>query len=179
MSCTSCFWKAVAVCTGLFTPLAPVKADEPSALDQKVEELTASLIRQVQDYAASGQVERLAPKLSMMLAMDRHCELPKTLFHLVQPQITLQDLEDFNKFTDCSPEYETTILVEENQFDDFILDHPQSCEISKEDEAELEEFAEQVWAEMMLFNSARSALKTLIETAQGSGGDYSWECPPQ
>lgn len=179
MSCTLRFWQVVAVCTGLLTPLAPVKADDSSALDQKVEELTASLTRQVQDYAASGQVERLAPKLSLMLALDRHCELPQTLFHLVRPQITLQDLEDFNKFTDCSPEYETTIFIEENQFDDFILEQSQPCEIPKEDEAELEEFAERVWAEMMLFNSARSALKTLVDTAQRSGGEFSWECPPQ
>ena len=148
MNCTTCFWGTLIVCSGLSIPLTAVNADETVDPNRRVEELTASLTSQVQEYAASGQVERLATKLSMMLALDRHCELPSNLFHFASPQVTLQDLEDFNQFTKCSPEYKTTVFTEENQFDDFVLEHPQSCEISKEDEADLEEFAERVWADI-------------------------------
>ncbi|KAB7615237.1 hypothetical protein F9L33_00255 [Amylibacter sp. SFDW26] len=154
----------------------PLKAEQDPALNDKIERLNKELTVSVQDYANSGQVDKLASLLSFMKTYDKYCRTPETHLLGKHHNVTLQHLENFNKRTSCSQNYVSTVFTKDNNYEDVFVDRDKACSDTNIEESNLKYLANKLLIEMATFENAQSALKTISEPPTVAKGSFIWSC---
>ncbi len=168
--------KFLYIAVGLFVFCTPLKAEQDPNVRDRVNQLTKELTISVQEYANSGQVEELASLLSFMKTYDKYCRTPETRLLGEYHMVTLQQLENFNKLTNCSKNYVSTVFTKDNNYEDVFADRHKACNDATPQEANLKNLAHKLLIEMNTFEAAQSALKTISTPPTITEGSFVWIC---